>query len=233
MRKHTPEKAAEAKARHRAIVAAHRPRQVDENAQLVERLREEMGNACAICGSSQGLEFAHIDASTKLFNVGGLERRSESAIRAEAAKCRLLCQAHHREETRVARRGRKRPVSVEVPTGVLKTCCDCREAKDTSNFHRASARKDGRQTACKTCFMKRNEVQREETRKYINSRKDRCVVCGETNKDMLEFDHVESKRWNISYMLTHSRKSLDEEIAKCEVVCRNHHKERTAKRKGP
>jgi hypothetical protein len=60
-----------------------------------------------------------------------------------------------------------------------------------------------------------------------------CVDCGETDPVVLEFDHLREKSFNIGKAL-HDRnwQSVLDEIAKCEVVCANCHRRRTARRKG-
>jgi hypothetical protein len=60
-----------------------------------------------------------------------------------------------------------------------------------------------------------------------------CADCGETDSLVLEFDHVEDKRFNISKGLRdHNWQVVLDEIAKCEVVCANCHRRRTARRGG-
>jgi transposase len=66
-----------------------------------ERLVQEAGGACALCGYSAypgALQFHHLDRSTKIFAVShrGLTRSLERA-RAEAEKCVLLCATCHAE----------------------------------------------------------------------------------------------------------------------------------------
>lgn len=54
-----------------------------------------------------------------------------------------------------------------------------------------------------------------------------CVDCGNSNPIVLEFDHVVGKkRATISDMLRqgYSLKSIQEEVAKCEVRCANCHR---------
>jgi hypothetical protein len=60
-----------------------------------------------------------------------------------------------------------------------------------------------------------------------------CVDCGENDPVVLEFDHLGEKTFNIGSAL-HNRKweSVLAEIAKCEVVCANCHRRRTARRRG-
>ena len=65
--------------------------------------------------------------------------------------------------------------------------------------------------------------------KYFGSHP--CVDCSEQDPLVLEFDHLRDKKFDISQAL-HSRSwtSIIDEIAKCEVVCANCHRRRTARR---
>jgi hypothetical protein len=62
-----------------------------------------------------------------------------------------------------------------------------------------------------------------------------CVDCGfNLWPEALEFDHLPgtTKLFNVSDVTRRSDKALlDAEIAKCEVVCSNCHKHRTARRR--
>ena len=59
-----------------------------------------------------------------------------------------------------------------------------------------------------------------------------CVDCGESDPVVLEFDHLRDKVRNISQMLGSTWPKILAEIAKCEVVCVNCHRRRTAMRAG-
>ena len=60
-----------------------------------------------------------------------------------------------------------------------------------------------------------------------------CVDCGESDPIVLEFDHLRDKKFPISKGLTDRNwNDVLDEIAKCEVVCANCHRRRTAKRGG-
>jgi len=60
-----------------------------------------------------------------------------------------------------------------------------------------------------------------------------CVDCGESDPVVLEFDHLEEKSFNIAKGLRdRSWEALVTEIAKCDVVCANCHRRRTAVRGG-
>jgi hypothetical protein len=60
-----------------------------------------------------------------------------------------------------------------------------------------------------------------------------CVDCGEDDPIVLEFDHRRDKKFSISAGLQGRRwQDVLDEIAKCEVVCANCHRSRTATRGG-
>lgn len=59
-----------------------------------------------------------------------------------------------------------------------------------------------------------------------------CADCGETNILVLEPDHLRDKRYNISELVlrAYAWTTVMEELAKCEIVCRNCHSIREARR---
>lgn len=59
-----------------------------------------------------------------------------------------------------------------------------------------------------------------------------CVDCGETDIIVLEFDHLRDKKANVATLMLRSVEwaLIIEEIEKCEVVCANCHRRRTAQR---
>jgi hypothetical protein len=60
-----------------------------------------------------------------------------------------------------------------------------------------------------------------------------CVDCGEGDPLVLEFDHLANKKFNIAKGLRDRPwQAVLDEIAKCEVVCANCHRRRTALRAG-
>jgi hypothetical protein len=60
-----------------------------------------------------------------------------------------------------------------------------------------------------------------------------CVDCGETDPVVLEFDHLRDKEFSISSgVRDRNWASVLDEIAKCDVVCANCHRRRTAQRGG-
>lgn len=138
-----------------------------------------------------------------------------------------------------------------------KKCGYCKETKPASGFNKRTAAKDGLQSRCKTCQKKVNGayyrkhaarykaksrrriagILRESRRKLLTYYENAggCADCGETDPVVLEFDHVRGKKkWNISVLLFGRVRPFDctevqEELAKCEVVCANCHRRRTSK----
>lgn len=95
--------------RHLSVVSERRLRCAKCNVEAVERRRRkvkemlvaEAGGACAVCGYARhpaALQFHHLDPTTKSFGLGvrGITRSLER-LRAEAAKCVLLCANCHAE----------------------------------------------------------------------------------------------------------------------------------------
>lgn len=58
----------------------------------------------------------------------------------------------------------------------------------------------------------------------------RCVVCGEMNHDLLEFDHIDpfTKSIDVSAHLT-STNFIQSELGKLQLLCRKCHKDKTFK----
>jgi len=66
---------------------------------------------------------------------------------------------------------------------------------------------------------------------YLQAR--RCADCGERDVIVLEFDHVGNKAFNIGNALRERAwPQILAEIEKCEIVCANCHRRRTARRGG-
>jgi hypothetical protein len=135
---------------------------------------------------------------------------------------------------------------------VTKRCYTCKLDKAFDQFALNRRRADGRDTMCKACKKdykaryyqatkdERNPERaarrrrakaeaRESVYNYLRSHP--CVDCGETDIVVLDFDHQRDKRFNIAAMIAdgHSWSSILAEIEKCEVVCANDHRRRTAR----
>jgi len=120
----------------------------DRRARRREKLLDMRGNRCEKCGSSEDLEFNHIDRSTKSFGLSGKALDTAwSKILEELNKCELLCRPCHVEYTRGQyeseeilswNKGRRQDTreDVELVHGTAKMytnencrCTDCKYAK--------------------------------------------------------------------------------------------------------
>ena len=75
------------------------------------------------------------------------------------------------------------------------------------------------------------ERQREYQRVWIAKRREKwlddksCVICGST--DRLEIDHIDrSQKWKHNFW-SYSWDKINAELAKCQVLCWKHHKDKT------
>jgi hypothetical protein len=133
----------------------------------------------------------------------------------------------------------------------MKKCSKCKHEKELTEFSKDNRSSTGYRTNCKECqraYAKtayknnptiriisnmRNDKIRKRNRvfvfKYLINSK--CVDCGDTRWQVLDFDHVRgTKHNNISNMVHNgsSIKKLQEEIEKCEVRCANCHRIKTS-----
>jgi hypothetical protein len=132
-----------------------------------------------------------------------------------------------------------------------KRCCTCGEIKPLDGFNRLSKAKDGRQPRCRQCHKDWHADNKERHNTMIHARTRRlrlelasrivaylrthpCVDCGESNPVVLEFDHLRDKLDNVSGLVRRLTNwtVIEKEIEKCEVVCANCHRIRTAQRSG-
>ena len=60
-----------------------------------------LGSKCVECGTTETLEFDHVDAATKIFTISSNMFRPWAALLAEVMKCQLLCRPCHVDKTRV------------------------------------------------------------------------------------------------------------------------------------
>lgn len=71
----------------------------------------------------------------------------------------------------------------------------------------------------------RNEKTQNEIKQFIQESKDKCIICGETEKICLDFHHLRDKKDNIAFVHNYgSMKRAKEEVSKCVVLCSNCHR---------
>ena len=137
---------------------------------------------------------------------------------------------------------------------IMAKCSRCKEEKPDDEFAWRRRKLGKRDTYCRPCrsayhrehylankqryiaFARQRKVAMvEERMQYLVAflRDHPCVDCGESDPIVLEFDHLGDKKFGISDGIQSRRwKDVLDEIAKCEVVCANCHRRRTAKRGG-
>lgn len=140
-------------------------------------------------------------------------------------------------------------------TGVMKPCHRCKAIKDASEFHRYARNKDGLQPYCRPCKRAidkehyrrnprrnylRNRAKAHSNRRwlyeYLKTKQCEWEGCDVSDPDMLVFDHLSpgEKRGEVSRMAqqTYSLETLKAEVAKCRVLCANHHQKHTIQQFG-
>lgn len=133
-----------------------------------------------------------------------------------------------------------------------KTCGLCKLELPISEFHR---RGEKHQSWCKACANKKYKERyadkksgiRERIVAWTKKRKKEidvfildylkthpCVKCGESNPIVLEFDHLRDKEMDISKAKRcgWTNERLSAEMNKCQVLCANCHRIKTAEEQG-
>lgn len=112
-----------------------------------------------------------------------------------------------------------------------KKCTVCREYKYLQDYYKHKNDKEGFGCTCIECEThKRLDFNARKLEFLQNS--NGCVDCGETDPIVLEFDHTdpETKTREVSPIRTWDTFLV--EVSKCDIVCANCHKRRTAKLQG-
>jgi len=136
----------------------------------------------------------------------------------------------------------------------MKTCLYCHLEKNDEEFAFRNKFKGTRHNMCRLCrktyfkqhyeenkqyyvdrVVESNNRIRERNRKFIlDYLKDKaCMDCPESDIVCLDFDHRFDKFKNVSKMISgYSIEKIKKEIEKCEIVCSNCHRKRTARQFG-
>ena len=135
----------------------------------------------------------------------------------------------------------------------MKTCTMCKAPKTLESFACNKLKKDGLQPYCRECKkLRQNAWYAKNRERHIFNVRSRigeirqdlhlrifsylqshpCVDCGEVDPVVLDFDHVRGEKRSDIAIMVHtgfSWKTVEAEIAKCEVRCANCHRRKTAK----
>lgn len=66
----------------------------------VKKMVAFLGGRCVKCGTTESLNFDHIDHLTKSFDISQNWGRSWEVLEPELRKCQLLCKLHHLEKSK-------------------------------------------------------------------------------------------------------------------------------------
>lgn len=136
----------------------------------------------------------------------------------------------------------------------MKVCRRCEIDKSDLDFNKTKRSIDGLQPYCRDCQRQidkehyhRNVDAIKKRKKYLSkkryqenkARSDRlktetpCKDCGKHfHPCQMQYDHLKDKKTNISDMLqSNSWETIQQEIAKCDIVCANCHCLRTFSRR--
>ncbi|AEL97827.1 HNH endonuclease [Mycobacterium phage Dandelion] len=106
----------------------------------------ELGGACVRCSTTDELQFDHVDAKTKLFDISVAIRDcySRDRIAVELTKCQLLCPPHHLDKTRESgdntAGGHNKILDPQHGTAVMygpPNKCRCDECRNWKKLYRA------------------------------------------------------------------------------------------------
>ena len=143
----------------------------------------------------------------------------------------------------------------------MKQCSKCAKTKPESEFYVKDRKSGRRHTQCKSCYKERRKVTyKEHYEKYRDEylargkirrtklraefrsnmlqflKRKACITCGENDIRVLELDHIDSsqKTFNISQAVRIGKtwQQVLEEIKKCQILCANCHKIKTAEEFG-
>jgi hypothetical protein len=77
----------------------HREYQKQRRFERLALARTRLGGVCVVCGSMEGLDFDHIDPSSKTRKISEATNWSLQRFLSEVDKCQLLCREHHTEKS--------------------------------------------------------------------------------------------------------------------------------------
>lgn len=130
-----------------------------------------------------------------------------------------------------------------------KVCSRCRKVKSIEEFNFRNKKLNIKHSYCRDCgkvftrkhykhnksqYLKRNLLAYKKRRNFVHQSKSKpCADCGiEYPYYVMDFDHREDeiKKYQLHQVARLKMETIESEIAKCDVVCANCHRERTFQR---
>lgn len=135
---------------------------------------------------------------------------------------------------------------------MTKVCVTCKELKPVEDFSKRVKAKDGLQSRCKQCvknyylanmashkervYARKRDLREVLRAKLYELKSKPCVDCLKSfHPEAMEYDHCSGEKLeNISKLIQDvaAWTKIEKEISKCELVCANCHRLRTAYRAG-
>jgi|DEB0MinimDraft_4_1074332.scaffolds.fasta_scaffold21582_2 hypothetical protein len=119
----------------------------------------------------------------------------------------------------------------------MKTCKTCKESKKESQF---PVNGNGLRTECKLCHSARyraiyqndpnirekHRKRRKERKAFLNSLKEPCVICGESDPVVIDFHHIDpsTKTAGVTDLRNCKNETIIAEVQKCVCLCANCHR---------
>ena len=136
----------------------------------------------------------------------------------------------------------------------MRRCIRCTQWKEESEFNIRNEERGYLQSVCRSCQQQDSRDRyandkesvkmsnrtsrikaRDQAKKFVQEylSATSCADCGETDIEVLTFDHLKDKRMNISDMVSqgYGVRSIRDEIGKTEVTCFNCHMRRERRRR--
>lgn len=128
-------------------------------------------------------------------------------------------------------KGRPRVVAHGTYSEYSNHDCRCRPCKDAARDYERRVRADPDRWAKRLAWQRRKRAARYAWLQQLKLSRG-CLDCGyNARAEALDFDHLGDKQFTISNDMGLSKAMLEAEIAKCDVVCANCHRVRTADRR--
>jgi hypothetical protein len=195
-----------------AYYAEHRTEEIERvrlrQAATLEFLRDLRRRPCQDCGGTFApwvMDFDHRDPKTKSFALaaGHALLKSRKVLLAEIAKCDIVCANCH---------------AIRTYTWIKSEDVFASRAPGTSPN-----------------LMRRTEYRRDHGKLLAELRTVPCFDCGRTFPYfVMQFDHRDAtnKRYVVAQMVGRvGTQTILDEVAKCDVLCANCHRERTYQRR--
>ena len=148
-----------------------------------DRYIELLGGACTQCGTTEQLEFDHVEPTKKAYDVAAYFRGSERRLESEMQKCQLLCKQCHKEKS-LTEAGKTSAKGTHGTLSSFRYCrCEvCRAAKSQYNkehdkrprrrppLEHGTVRMYSRGCRCETCRAANAAKMREYKKKLRTAR---------------------------------------------------------------